>query len=440
MTKRPLRIGYLTQDFPPEVGAGPARVTEMALRWMEAGAEVTVVTGMPNRRMPNLPDGSIHPDYRGRLFMEEDWKGLRVLRSWLYSSPRRGVASTLLNNTSWMITGAAHALRRAGRLDVLIASSPPFFVHVAGETFRRFRKVPLVLEIRDLWPDYMREMGVLKNPLALKALFALERRLLGNAQRAVVVTESFRRRVIDKGMRPDDVDVISNGVDLDFYRRDTALTPPVPALQRRADELLVGYIGNFGAGQEIRTVVDAAKRLEDHRPEIRFVLAGDGTEKRRVEAHLRDVGARNVTILPPLEKDLTPAFYNACDLCLVPLAPVPIFSETVPSKIFEVLACERPVLASVAGEAATIVMESGGGLVTTPGDADEMAEGILRFRQMGLDERRRMGRCGRQYVARHYSRDVLAARYLEILRGVARYGHPDASGESRVREMGVECV
>jgi hypothetical protein len=96
-----LRIGYVTQDFPPEVGAGPARVTEMARRWREAGAEVTVVTGMPNRRMPNRPDGAIHPDYRGRLFMEERVDGIRVLRSWLFASPRRGFATTLLNNTSW---------------------------------------------------------------------------------------------------------------------------------------------------------------------------------------------------------------------------------------------------------------------------------------------------------------------------------------------------
>lgn len=433
MSGPPLKIGYLTQDFPPEVGAGPARVTEMALRWMEAGAEVTVVTGMPNRRMPNMPDGRIHPDYRGHLFMEENWRGLRVLRSWLFSSPRRGVASTLLNNSSWMVTGAVHALRRAGPLDVLIASSPPFFVHLAGEAIRRLRRVPLVLEIRDLWPDYMVEMGVLKNRLAQKALFSLERGLIRSAQHAVVVTESFRRRVIDKGMSPDQVDVVSNGVDLSCYHRDDDALPPISALERREDELLVGYVGNFGAGQEIRTVVQAAKRLEAHTPKIRFVLAGDGTEKPLVESRLRETGATNVSILPPLEKSLTRAFYNSCDICLVPLAPIPIFAETVPSKIFEVLACERPVLASVAGEAAVIVEQSRAGFVTPPGDAEAMAEGILRFRATSPEERERMGRSGREYVGRHYSRAALAERYLEILRAVARGS--DNAGESRSESL-----
>jgi glycosyltransferase involved in cell wall biosynthesis len=416
----PLRIGYITQDFPPEVGAGPARVTEMALRWQAAGALVTVVTGMPNRRLPGLPDGAIHPDYRGRLFSEETWQGLRVLRSWMYASPRRGFATTLLNNTTWMATGAAHALLRAGTFDVMIASSPPFFVHLAGEMVRKARRTPMVLEIRDLWPDYMVEMGVLKNRTAQKALFGLERSLLRRGQHAVVVTESFRRRVIEKGMRPEQVDVISNGVDTDFYYRDAAAEAALPALRRRSErEFVVGYLGNFGAGQEIRTVVEAAKRLEAELPDVRFVLAGDGTAKPQVEQRAAELGVRNLTIHPPIEKVETRAFYNACDLCLVPLAPIPIFSETVPSKIFEVMACERPVLASVAGEAARIVDGSQGGIVSTPGDAAEMAAAVRRASEMSAAARAAMGQRGRAFVAEHYSRAALADRYLGILQRVA---------------------
>jgi hypothetical protein len=180
------------------VGAGPARVTEMALRWQEAGARVTVVTGMPNRRLPDRPDGVVHPDYRGRLFMEEDWQGLRVLRSWLFATPRRGFAWTLLNNLSFLATGTLHSLLRLRGVDVLIASSPPFFAHLAGDVYRRVARVPMVLEIRDLWPDYLVEMGALRNRRAQRALFALERSLLSHARHAVVVTESFRQRVIGR--------------------------------------------------------------------------------------------------------------------------------------------------------------------------------------------------------------------------------------------------
>jgi colanic acid biosynthesis glycosyl transferase WcaI len=415
MQDRPLRIVYINQDFPPEVGAGPARVLELSRHWQQAGARVTVVTGMPWRRMAGRPDGEIHPDYAGKLFMEEDHDGIRVLRSWLWASANRGFAPTLLNNASFAVTGTLHAWLCAGRIDVVIASSPPFLAHVAGENVRFAKRVPLVLEIRDLWPDYMVEMGVLKNRFAQRMLFGLERALLRRASHAVVVTESFRDRIAEKGFPREAIDVIPNGVNLDQYYAGAA-APPLP---RTNGEFVVGYLGNFGAGQEIRTVIDAAARLREHAPDVRFVLAGDGKEKALVERHAEALRLPNLSIHPPIAKDETRDFYNSCDLCLVPLAPVPILSETVPSKIFEVMACERPLLASVAGEAARVVAASDAGLVTPPGDADAMADGILRARALSVAARSAMGERGRGFVAAHYSREALASRYLDILEHVA---------------------
>jgi|SRR5690625_1079800 len=423
-----LKIGYLIQDFPPEVGAGPARATEMALRWQMHGAQVTIITGMPNRRMPGLPDGSIHPDYRGRLFLEEERQGLRVLRSWVFATPRRGFAWTLANNTSFMVTAAINALRRAGDLDILIVSSPPFFVNLAGEAIRRIRKIPVVLEIRDLWPDYLVQMGVVKGRRAQRALFGLERYLLERGNHSVVVTDSFRWRVIDKGVAPERVSVIPNGVDTDQYHYDDA-KPPIPEMERRQDEFVVGYLGTFGAGQRLRTVVEAAALLRERAPEIRFVLAGDGADRAEITGLAAELGLDNISIHPPLPKEETRAFYNSCDLCLVPLAPIPVFQETIPSKIFEVMACERPILASLAGEAAEIVARSGAGMVSPPGDAQAMAEGITRLLALDGAERREMGRRGREYVERHYNREALADEYLRILFSVAGRSFPAKAKE-----------
>lgn len=408
------RIGYLVQQFPPEVGAGPARVTEMALRWVAAGASVTVITGMPNR-----PAGRIHPDYRGKLFVEDEWQGIRVLRSWLYASPRPGFARTLLNNASFMVTSALHGLFRGGAFDVLIASSPPFFPHISGVALAALRRTPLVLEIRDLWPDYLVGMGVVRNKLAARALFGLERALLRRAERTVVVTESFRRRVVGKGVPEDHIEVIPNGVDARHYY-PAAAEPPLEALRREGDEFIVGYLGNFGAGQGLETVIEAAALLADSGERIRFVLAGDGPTRGQIEACARELGVRNITIHPPIAKEATRAFYNSCDLCLVPLAPFPILQETVPSKIFEVMACERPVLASLGGEGARIMEESGAGVVIPPGEPGIMAEAIGRLAAMPGEELRELGRRGSGYVARHYGRDLLAERYLALLTEVAQ--------------------
>ncbi|MGH7702088.1 MAG: glycosyltransferase family 4 protein [Gemmatimonadales bacterium] len=348
------------------------------------------------------------------MFLEEDWEGLRVLRSWLYASPHPGFVRTLMNNTTFMVTSALHALRQAGPLDVLVASSPPFLPHLAGAAISRWRGMPLALEVRDLWPDYLVGMNLLRSDgLPARALFGLERRLLRGARRVIVVTDSFRRRIIRKGVEPERIEVISNGVDERLYFPSDD-PPPVPELRRQGDEFLVGYLGNFGAGQDLLQVVEAAATLG---PEagFRFVLAGDGPDRGRVTTRLAELGLSNLSVHPPIPKEQTRAFYNACDVCLVPLAAFPILEETVPSKIFEIMACERPVLGCLAGEAAAIIERSGGGVVTPPGQPLALAQALRGLRAIAPDGRQAMGRRGRDYVTRHYRRDDLAARYLDLL-------------------------
>jgi colanic acid biosynthesis glycosyl transferase WcaI len=419
----PLRIGYLVQQFPPEVGAGPARVTEMALRWKAAGAEVTVFTSMPNR-----PEGRIHPEYRRKLFMEEEWRGIRVLRSWLYASPKHGFVRTVANNTTFMMTGGLQAALKGRGLDVLIASSPPLFPHLSGMAVSGVRRVPLVLEVRDLWPDYMVAMQVIPpTGVPTRGLFAMERWMLRRAEHVVVVTESFRERVHEKGVPLERIDVIPNGVDTSFYHpADEA--PPLPELVRRPGELLVTYLGNFGVGQGLTAVVEAAALLaSDGGTPVRVVMAGDGPERVKVEARAAELGVANLSIHPPIPKTATRAWYAAGDVCLVPLAPLPILQETIPSKIFEVMACERPLVAALGGEGARIVERSGGGVVVPPGDAREIAAAVRRLEAMDPAERAEMGRRGRAFVAAEYARERLADRYLEILRGV----HARANGKGR---------
>jgi colanic acid biosynthesis glycosyl transferase WcaI len=428
-----LRIGYLAQHFLPEIGALPARASEMALRWKERGAEVTMLTAMPHR-----PQGVIPPEYRGKRFLEEDWRGIRVLRSWVYATPKSGFARTVLNNASFMASGALHGMTRGRSLDVLIATSPPYFVHAAGEFLRRWLRVPLVLEIRDLWPDYLVEMGVVRNTRLQRALFASEAFLLRRAARVVVISEAFKERIHRKGVPRERIEVIPNGVDTDFYFAAEE-DAPLPELRRRDGEFIVGYLGNFGAGQELRTVLDAARILADQPRRLRFVLAGDGPEKERVLAHAVEHGLRNVSIHPSLPKDRTRAFYNACDVCLVPLAPLQVFQETIPSKIFEIMACERPVLASLSGEGARIVEASGGGIATAPGDASGLAAGLAALLGMTEAQRRELGSRGRDYVARTFDRRLLADRYLDLLARVAGREVPDLSPEhtsgDRVRPL-----
>jgi colanic acid biosynthesis glycosyl transferase WcaI len=423
MDGRPLHIAYLVQQFPPEVGAGPARVTEMALRWQARGARVSVITAMPARAIPGRAFGEGDPQYRGRTFAIEHWNGLRVLRSWAYRATKPGFARVVANNVSFMATSFAHAMSQLEDADVLIASSPPLFPHFSGAAVSAMRGIPLVLEIRDLWPDYLVDMGMLSaGSIATRALFGIEQRLLRMADHVVVVTESFRKRVIAKGARPEQVSVFPNGVDTTRYG-PSASASALPALAKRPGEFLVGYLGTFGAGQDLASVVEAAAIVSGRDRAVRFVLAGDGLQRDHVVRLIADRHVSNVTVLPPIPKEDTPAFYSTCDVCLVPLAPIRVFQETVPSKIFEVMACERPVLASLAGEGQQIVERSGAGIVVPPGDASAIADGVSRLKAMSTELRARMGAAGRVFVAEHYDRIRIADHYLDALHAIADSRH-----------------
>ena len=408
-----LRIGYLVQQFVPEVGAGPARVAEMVRRWTASGAEVTVITAMPNR-----PQGRIHARYRGRLFAEETWEGARVLRSWLHARPGGGLGTTLLNNTTFAATATLHALARAGPFDVLIASSPPYFPLPAGMLLHWLWDTPLVLELRDLWPEYLVEMGVLRSGMAERAVLAIDRAILKRATHLVTVTEPLQRRLIEKGIPPERVTVISNGVDPELYFPADE-PPPVSALAARSGTFVVGYLGNFGAGQGLGVVLDAARWLAGAGETLRFVLAGDGTEHGRIRAEAERLSLPNLVILPAVPKEQTRAFYNNCDVCLVPLAPLPIFAGALPTKLFEIMACGRPIVAAATGLVPETLGASGAGWAVPPGDGEALAQALGRLARIPAAERAAMGARGTRYVNERFHRGVLADRYLRVLAAAA---------------------
>jgi colanic acid biosynthesis glycosyl transferase WcaI len=394
----------------------------MGRHWLDGGHRMTVFTAVPNR-----PQGVIHPGYRGRLVVDEQMHGMRVVRTWVYASPKGGFVRTIANNASFLVCVTPISTAYSRGVNVLVASAPPFFPHIAGWMVAAARRIPLVLEVRDLWPDYLVGMGILRaTGIGARAVFAAERALLRRASRVVVVTESFKRRIIDKGVSADRVAVVSNGVDTSFYRRQS--TPrPIDGLLRRPGEVIVGYLGNFGAGQRLVQLIDGVVRARAIGVPARLVLVGDGPDRPNIDAAATSAGADAVTVLPSIDKDLTPSFHAQCDVGAVVLAPFTILQETVPSKLFEILACERPVLGVLAGEAADIIRASGGGVVVPPGDPAAIAAALQALAGLSPEARALMGASGRKYVSREYDRAALAARYLAVLEAAHAEGRRSTS-------------
>jgi glycosyltransferase involved in cell wall biosynthesis len=402
-----MRIAFICQFFPPELGAPSARVSELARAWAGTGHDVTVVTGMPNH-----PTGLLPAEYQGVRFVEEDFHGVRVLRNWVYATPNEGFIKRTMNHLSFMCSSLWYSTTKLRGSDVIVVSSPTFFVVISAWLMSRVLRVPYVFEVRDLWPGIFVELGILKNPLIIGALEWLEMFLYRRAARVVVVTDSFKEILVRRGLPAGHVVVITNGVDPDYYR-------PLPdnTEQRTAHGLdgkcVVLYIGAHGISHALQAILESAALLRD-RDDIRFVFVGEGAEKKALLERTAALRLTNVLFLPGQPKDTMPAWYASCDIALVPLRDIALFETFIPSKMFEILACERPVIGSVRGEPRRILEASGGAIVVDPEDASAIAGAV---RALADDPTRRLalGSAGRAFVKAHYDRRVLAERYIEVL-------------------------
>lgn len=408
-----MRIVFLSQYFPPEPGAPAARVSELARSWQARGHDVEILTGMPNH-----PTGVVSPPYRGRWSSQEMFGDVRVDRSWMYTAPNRGRVRRSLAYVSFAAAVAVRAVARRVDADVLIATSPQFLCALSGYAITAFRNLPFVFEVRDLWPESIVAVGAMDpdNPI-IRLLTSIEEHLYARADAIVVVTDSFRERLIGRGVPAEKIHVVKNGVDLARFNPRDRWT----ALRERCgfgDRIVVGYVGTHGMAHGLDAVLDVARTLRD-RDDIRFLFVGDGAERDRLVMRARDEGLSNVVLMPSLSRDAMPEVYATSDICLVPLRGSELFTAVIPSKIFEILAMERPIILSVDGEARRIVERSKAGVFAEPENVAAIGRAICDMADSPAN-RTAMGRVGREFVVREFDREVLAGRYMDILEGVVR--------------------
>ncbi len=417
-----MKILFVSQYYPPEMGAPAVRVCGLSRLWAAAGHEVTVLTGFPHH-----PTGVVPKAYRGWPWVRtEDDAGVRVLRVPIFATPNSGVVKRSLSYLSFAASAGLLGPLLGGRPDVVVATSPQFLTAVAGLEIAALKRVPFVFEVRDLWPQSIVEVGALPggHP-AILAMELLERRLYACADRIVVVSEPFVGELAARGVDPGKVSVVTNGVDLERFH-------PMPQENDVRDELgLTGkfvamYVGTHGMAHGLATLLEAAEQMrgDDH---FRFVFVGEGADKRALVEQAKRRSLTNVLFAGEQPHERIPAFVAAADAMLVPLKDRPLFTTVLPSKIFECLAAARPVVLGVEGEARRLVEASGGGLCIPPESAEALV-GALRQLAADPEQARAMGRRGRAYVEQHFSRPVLARRYLELLSEVVDAKSPRSRG------------
>ena len=417
-----MKILYVSQYFPPEMGAPAARAVELSRHWAAAGHQVTVLTGFPNH-----PTGKVPAAYRDkfrRLVVREQIDGVNVVRTWLLPFPNRRAHERILNYSSFCASAATTGLFLS-RPDVVIASSPQLLVGLSGWWLARWKRAPLVFEVRDLWPESLAAVGMGDgNSLLHRSLARIAGFLYRRSDRVVVVTPAFEEFLVQRWAVPrEKISVIENGVETELFAPEARTDQPRTDQRRELGlegEFVVSYIGTMGMAHGLETIVAAALQLRDANPRIVFLMLGEGAEKRRIMELARERGLHNMRFLDQQPREKIPSYICASDACLVLLKKTDLFKTVIPTKMLEFMSCSRPVILGVDGQASAILEEARGGLVIEPENSDALANAVCYLAANG-DLAREMGQNGREHIVRKFSRRHLAEKYIRVLEKMLKY-------------------
>lgn len=395
-----IRVLLFTQWFEPEP---TFKGMVFARELIAQGFEVEVVTGFPN-----YPGGKLYPGYRVKPLQREVIDGVQVTRVPLYPSHGQSGIGRLANYISFAASMLIYGLFRAKKPDVIYAYHPPLTVGIAAALVRFFRRVPVVYDIQDMWPDTLKATGMFSNEKLLRIVSRVCDWVYGHVDQIVVLSPGFKRLLVERGVPSEKVDVIYNwcaesAVDAKF------LNPPAnfPVVSK----LKILFAGNMGKAQSLETVIEAARLVQEKTRQVVFIFIGGGVEASRLESLAKTQKLEDVYFLPAVPMSEIGAYLYSADALLVHLKKDPLFSITIPSKTQAYMAAGKPILMGVDGDAADLVRAAGCGVISESDNAQALADAVLALMDMAAEDRNRMGESGKTFYREELSLRVGVERF-----------------------------
>jgi len=346
------------------------------------------------------------PEEKRNLTLDADGR-ISIHRVYTYPALHRSFVHRVLSFVSFMLSSFFKSLS-IRNVDAVWGTSPPIFQSFTAWLVARLKRKPFILEIRDLWPDFAIAVGVLRNRTLIRMSLWLEKFLYQHADRIVVNSPGFIDHVKSRGGR--DIHLVPNGADPAFF--SMSAQPRESAFPEWQGKFIVLYTGAHGMSNDLGVILRAAQILHAH-PAVHFVLLGDGKEKPALKEAANRMGLRNLEFRDPLPKTSMPAVISAVDACIAILKPIEMYKTTYPNKVFDYMACAKPVILAIDGVIREVVEESHCGIFCPPGDAQKMSEAILKLYRHPADARG-MGRNGRDYLERHFNRAHIARDFIKL--------------------------
>lgn len=413
-------ILFFTPYYPPEMGAPQTRISEIAVRLVKRGHQVTVLTTLPSYSLGGVP-----PEYRGRDLRYESIDGVSVVRVWSYITLDKGFFHRILSQLSFSCLAPFLGASGVGCPDVIIVESPPLFDAIGGRLLARFKRCPYVLTIADIWPEAAIQLGVLRNNLLIRLAEWLELSSYRQATAVWSVTKGTYQHLLKRVQPPEKVFLVPNGVDTEKFR-------PLSQAQARAEvgwdasSFILLHAGTVALAHGLTMLLDAAEHLRPY-PDIQLVILGEGTAKAGLVAEVERRQLTNVVFLSAQPHDRLPVYIAAASACLASVVSTPLFEGTVPVKAYEAMACARPLVLAADGEARQMIaQEAGAALYVKPGASQALAQTILQLRDQP-ELARQLGERGRAFVKAHFDRDQLTVTLEERLLALIEKRQEEAS-------------
>lgn len=402
-----MKILFLTQYCPPEVGAPQNRIFEMAKHLKSFGNEVTILTAMPN-----YPKGEIFDGYKGKKLVKEELDGVSIVRTSIYTSKEKTFVKRLRNYLSFTFSSVFTGAKNVGEQDVVIVESPPLFLGWSGYVIAKKKKAKFIFNVSDLWPESAVKLDMLHNKMLIKMSTRLEEFCYRKAAAVTGQTQGIVDNIVSRGFGKDKVHLITNGIDTDLFK------PENRSVELRQewnidDKFAICYAGIHGLAQGLQVIINAAEILKEHK-DIQFVFVGEGPEKPKLMEMVKEKQLSNVKFIGLQPKKNMPKIVASMDAAIIPLKKLDLFKGALPSKMFETLSSETAIILSAEGEAEKLIKAAKAGITVEPENPKELADAVLKLYE-DKELRKAMGENGRKYVIEHYSRKNITKKLEKIL-------------------------
>lgn len=405
-----MKILLVYQYFLDKDESGLSRFNKMIEHWEREGHEITVIAGNVN-----YTSGTKKEKYKGKLYTTEHYSEKTTLyRTYVSESYNKSLLGRLWGYFSFTFSSSLVGLLKIKKHDVVIVSSPPLFVGITGVLLKFFKRMPLVFEVRDIWPESAIELGLLNSKLLIKLSYLGEKLFYKYADKINVLTPAFKDFLVNKKrVDKNKIIYIPNGADLDvFYPQSN--NPRLEQLKKEyKGKFIVSYFGSHSTANKLEQLLDVAKVCSKDK-NIHFLLIGNGKEKENLIKKAKEENINNVTFLGQQPREKINDYCAISDIGTAILPKIDIFKTVYPSKVFDYLSAGKPVVIGVDGVSRELVEAKNCGIYANPENPNEFREAILKILENN-NLRTSMGENGRSLMEKEFSRQYLSLKYLDEL-------------------------